>query len=275
MVLLGLTRWFVDHFRQQQRGGRTMYELALVPQAITYKIARIVHHGLQNHIQEQSIQPKDLVVTAWLNTREVTAKDELRLGKSLCAELAGEAMGEGMRLGLFDAVGIDKYARQLLIEENLQRSLQRPPEEIQQVDEIDLANEMRLDIEAARALRLQVALAETRASTVLMERVRKAIKKSLDLLYSNLPEEQLAEAKSEQTITVKRGGERFVIPVKKHGLVERFDKSGKHMGSYCLVFSDDELPLGDEVLMKLILIKSDLRTFLNTANFMSPKRHWA
>jgi len=271
VVIIGPTRWFVDHFRHPQRGGRTMYEIALIPEAVTYKICKKVYHGLDPRMVNEDVQPKDLVVTAWLNTREAYGKDELRLAKSLCQELAAEAIGECLRLQLFKPEGLEKYARQLVVADVLERSLQVPPDEIVQVEDIDLVAIM-LQEEADRRLEAdRVAAEKEHEFRERQKRAKASLNKSMELLFSNLPPNLVEEAKTKNTITVDKNGEKYVIPLQQHGFVKRYNRDGKLIHEYCLVFRDYDIPLGDEVLMKMILIKSDLKTFLAKANCMAPR----
>jgi hypothetical protein len=267
MITIGPTRWFVRFSRQPQRGGRAQYDLALLPEAKSYLMSKVVYNGLDERIEEQVVPVDTVSVTAWLNLWEANGVEEARLAKSLCQELATQAVGEALRLQLFRPIDLEKYARQLIVQQGLQMAIQKELEEPQQVDQIDIRTDLLFVIEARRLFaeaRTREEL-ERRAATRRIS--EEALKRSLDLLYENLPSDLREEAKSHLTITVVKNGDKWVIPVSNHGMVERYDKNGEKKGKYCLVFKDACLPAGDEALMKFILIQSDLRTFISKANF--------
>lgn len=273
MITIGPTRWFAQATRVPERGGRTKYDLRLLPEADKYLITKLVYEGLSEKLVEAELFPEDISVTAWLNTWEACGAEELRLCKSLCEELAAQAVGEGMRLHIFRPEGLEKYARQLVISEGLLRAIQKPNETPTFIEEADVREDLREIIEAKR-------LAVERAAQAAQEQYEKehkysaeSRKRSMELLYENLPEDLVKEAKEHRKITINtEKGERFVVPVESHGLVERYNKDGVYVGRYCLIFAEHSMPVGDEVLMKMILIKSDLKTFIRKANFFSGDR---
>lgn len=267
MVTIGPTRWFVSFSRQQQRGGKAQYDLSLVPEAKSYLMSKVVYEGLNERVVEELLPANPIPVTAWLNLWEANGAEEARLAHSLCRELAAEAVGEALRMQLFRPIDLEKYARQLIVEQGLLLALQKPMEEIRQIEQSDIRADLLFVIEARRLHEE----ARTREDLERREALRKisveALQRSLNLLYDNLPKDLADEAKISRTITLNKRGHKWVIPVANHGLVEKYDKEGKLLGKYCLIFQDQSLPAGDEALMKYILLSSDPKTFLAKANF--------
>ena len=270
MITIGPTRWFAQATRVQERGGRTKYDLRLLPEADKDLITKLIYEGLHERVVEAELFPEDISVTAWLNTWEACGADELRFCKSLCEELAAQAVGEGMRLHIFRPEGLEKYVRQLVVSEGLLKAIQRPNETAVFVEEIDVREDLREAIDAKRF----AAERAVQAAQELHEREHKysaeSRKRSMELLYDNLPEGLVKEAKEYHKITIiTEKGERFIVPLMTHGMVERYNKDGVYIGKYCLLFAEHSMPVGDEVLMKMILIKSDLKTFIKKANFFA------
>lgn len=271
MVTIGPTRWFVWFRREAQRGGRTKYDLSLVPEAKKYLIVKLVRDGNASRAVDSDVITQDISVSAWLNTWDATGPEEMRLGKSLSDELAAQAVGEGLRLEFFRPRGIEKYARQLVISQGLLKAIQKPTEEIRQVDEIDVSGELK------ESLRLAMSHAGVMTEEELAQRAAarlkwiEARKRSLELLFQNMTDEMAEHARSTKRVVVKNGGFSWKIPIKSHGLVEKCLADGKCVAKYCIIFGDEQLPVGDEVLMKMVLIQSDLNAFLAKANMFIPE----
>mgnify|MGYP007017489555 CR=1 FL=1 len=72
--------------------------------------------------------------------------------------------------------------------------------------------------------------------------------------------------------TATQIGGTFVVPVSAHGLVEHYE-NGVYKASYCIIFQDYSIPVGDEALMKVALLKADPKKFFQTANRFDQKFH--
>ena len=271
MITIGPTRWFAQATRVDERGGRSRFDLRLIPEANKYKIVKSIYEGLDEVIVEADLFPEEISVTSWLNTWEACGSEVLRLCKSLCEELAAEAVGEALLKQIFRPEGLEKYARQLIISEGLLKAVQKPNEDTQYVEEIDIREDLREAIEGKRLAAERISREEMEQRDQQRKFSVESRKRSMQLLYDNLPEDLVHEAKTNSTLTITNKGEKFIIPVKTHGLVERYNKKGEYVGKYCLIFAECSMPVGDEVLMKMILVKSDLKTFLKKANFFSPR----
>jgi len=272
MVTIGPTRWFVRFSRQQQRGGRTQYDLSLVSEAKKYLISKVEYDGLEQRVVDAVVPIDPIGVTAWLNTWEAYGAEEARLSASLCQDLSVQAVGEALRLQLFRPVCEEKYARQLVVQQGLLMALQKPIEDMVQVEQTDIRADLLAVIEARRIYEEVRTREELELRMATRKENAEALKRSLELLFENLTPDLIEEAKRDKVITVKKGGDTWVVPVETHGMVKRYDKDGEYVGRYCLTFLAGGLPAGDEALMKYILIKSDLKRFLKTANYFKPER---
>ena len=268
MITIGPTRWFVRASRTPERGGWTRYELSLVPEAQRYRVLKVEYDGLDEKTVESVVPVHELMISSKVDTWSDKGNDAARLVRSLCEEMSAEAIGEALRLQLMHPDGVEKRARQLIVRDALLKAIQGANEPVESVAEIDVRDYYRevieRRIEVARRAEERVA-EERRLDGLAKTHATESRKRSMELLYDNLPPEMVEEAKEHRRITIKSGGDLFVVPVASHGIVERY-KGGKYVASYCIIFGDYCMPLGDEVLMKVVLIKSDLPFFLKKAN---------
>jgi len=91
------------------------------------------------------------------------------------------------------------------------------------------------------------------------------IKKSLELLKQFLTKAEREELDAKGHVTINIAAGSFVVPVTSHGLVKQY-VGKEYISSYCIVFQDYSLPVGDEALMKIALLKADPDKFFKTAN---------
>ena len=94
---------------------------------------------------------------------------------------------------------------------------------------------------------------------------RDARYRSYDLLDSLLSPEERAGFKRTRVIRIKTGLGEFRLVEKTHGGVHRY-VDGFYECSYCVVFADANLPLGDNLAMKVALLKTDPERLIRTAN---------
>jgi hypothetical protein len=275
MITIGPTRWFVRASKTSERGGWNRYELSLIPEAQRYRILKVEYDGLAERSVEAVVDACELKISSKVDSWSDRGNDAARLVRSLCEEMSAEAIGEALRLQLMRPDGVEKRARQLIVRDALLKAIQGANEAVESVAEIDVRDYymevIERRIEAARQADERAA-EEKRLDGLAKTHATASRKRSMELLYDNLPPEMVEEAKKFNRVTVRSGGDTFVVPVLSHGIVERY-KAGKYVGSYCIIFGDHCMPLGDEVLMKIVLIKSDLPFFLKKANkFNHPGR---
>jgi len=252
MIPIGKTFWFASAWEQPVGHGETRLSMLLTPQARRYRAGA-------------AVDTRPFQVNRTASTYELSADRKAEAAASMARELADEVVRWCNNVGL-----VDSNLRPWMIAtyNGLIECCQRGyPDDLSdgQVDEIDL----RRIIVEERAVREQSEyrrlLNEARAAgDADAERRKDATRRSFDLLVNWLTPAERDEAASYGRITVKNDHGTFVVPV-GYGKVARY-VDGKPEAEYCMVFESPDIPLGDEVLMKVGLIKTDPERFLKEAN---------
>lgn len=278
MIRVGFVRFFVTVALKPENGGKTAIVLALTPQGKSYKALVKEWRGLESIEVEKVVPVSTLMVKRVEYTYELKPAHIARYTKELIGELAATTVGHCINTGIVDYEDFTKNAAIYLVETALFNAVRenKSDADIEQVEVIDLVTDMqamRLEREHARleAQRIQQeAFRQHQADQLVAqaEQIKKAegaIKTSFDLLFEYLTPEETKEINSTGKVTIKNLMGEFVVPVSAHGLVRQY-VNGKYVSSYCIVFRDYMLPVGDEILMKVALLKADPQHFFKTAN---------
>ena len=269
MVKIGLTEWFVGAWERSLPYGQVELSLVLTPQAKVYHATQYVNFWQRStaNVATQTFFVKR-VESSYMCPEE-KAHIVQQMASSLACEVVRWCSNQGLIRG--HTTPFDHGICEALID-CCQRAA---PEEIQQVEFIDLVDqEQRLEHE--RQLRVQAAwehqhntdIANREPSTE-VKVAQEAQKRSYDLLCSWLTKEERQEAAARGLVTVKNELGEWSVPVTVPGMVTRKVK-GQAEGRYCVLFKDSRLPLGDEALMKVALLKTDPKVFIEKANRFDP-----
>ena len=274
MIRIGLSRWFVQALKTPAPCGHVELSLTLIPQAAQYRVLAKQWHGLLSELVEQDVEVEPILVGRSELRYDLERKPirEVAAWQLMAGELASSAVENCLRQGIVDFDGYDRAAGVWLVKTALMKSVERGQSDAPETtDYINLVADMRAIREERARQRIErerlalEAYAVHQQEMAMRDRERPETKLSFDLLYSVISEAEKKEAEDKGRITVRNVLGEFRVPVATHGLVQRYI-DGKYEASYCVVFEDYTLPLGDEVLMKYALLKTDPRRFLKTAN---------
>ena len=263
MVEIGYTRWFVGALEQPLQGGMCRWIMSLTPEAHVYVIAGSADYvSIHTRVFELNrVQPMCL-----------GADEKDRRMRAMASSLAWEATQwcflQGIIRGEVEAWSGRALTR---IVECCRKGICEVPEQVLMVNLVEIEQRLRgIDRQAiadearTHAERIRMAEDAMREVDKTQRQRDAALKASANLLVSWLTSEEKAEAAAKQAITVRTGYGTFVVPV-GHGKVRRY-VGGRPEGEYCVIFDDSSIPVGDEVLMKVTLLKTDPERFLRTAN---------
>ena len=293
MVRVGFVRWLVECGLIPQNHGMSKIMFRLVPQADTYHSLVKVWHGVRSELEEQDIQAVTHEVAASELTFDLKPAKLMQHINTLASELADGVVNYCINQGIVDYQGYDKRAAIYIVRTCLvNAAIANLNDPLEREARIDLVPDMRACIEErereARERAVAMAAAAAQAAErhaeqmveyearreVEMAEYEKANKVSFDLLYSMLTPAETAEAKKTHWITVKTLMGTFKVPVCQHGLAKLY-VDGKYKASYCVVFEDYRIPVGDEALMKVALLKTDPDRFIKVAHkFVESNGHW-
>lgn len=274
MIRIGFVRWLIQAELKPRNGGQTEVVLSLVPQAKRYKIFTKEWYGTRDSMVEKEVPAAPISVShTELSYDLLRAKKLFEVAKRLTAELASSAIQYSIRTGLVNFENHNLIAVNYLVSTAIMRVVESGVSDLLElVDSIDLTGDMRTLYDerqrqrAADAQRGREAWAAHNAEQqAYREQHEKAVQISMDLLYSFLSPSERQEAETKGQVTVTNFAGKFVVPVTAHGLVKQYVNDEYHM-SYCIVYRDYSIPVGDEALMKIALLKSDLQSFMKTAN---------
>lgn len=282
MIRIGHVRWFVQASKTRRRDGYVEYRAALVPQARRYRV--LAREGPDGDLVEIEVAVGSIEVSAREDSWEMSfPRNELRIGKTLASELASESVGDALRLKLIMPGTVDKGPLQYIVEKAVLRNIQRgQSDEVEQLDYVDLVQDMRELMEqraqearermAREALARRLHAQEEAVRQKLLSEVKEEAKRvSFDLLYDFLNEKEIEELKQHGHVTVKTVAGEFVVPVRNHGLVKQY-VDGEYRMSYCVIFRDLSIPIGDEILMKIAMLKACPANFFDVAVRFKEKR---
>ena len=284
MVRVGFVRWLVECGLIPKNHGMSKILFRLTPQADTYHSLVKVWHGIRSELEEVDIPTVAHEVSASELTYDLKPAKLMQHINILASELADRVVNYCINRGIVDYQGYDKAAAVYIVKTSLvNAAIANRSDPLERETRIDLVPDMRACIEerqraaeerqraAEEAWRQHQAEWEAHReereaqARVEQEEYEKANKVSFDLLYSMLTPAEAKEAKETHWVTIKTLMGDFKIPVCAHGLTKLYVE-GKYKASYCVVFADHRIPCGDEVLMKVALLKTDPERFLRVAN---------
>jgi hypothetical protein len=213
---------------------------------------------------------------------DLKARAEVSLWSRMADDLAARAVNKCLSNGMVDfpefAIPHAIYAVKIAIMKAVEKGESDPVEQADFADLVGDMEEMRTQREAlAREVQqlAEGAMAAHYADIFMRYRAGKkatteGVKKSKELLFEYLTEAERKEAKKHGTITVRNLLGDFKVFVRKHGFIQQFVE-GKHVADYCVVFADYNIPHYDEVLMKVLLLRSDPERLMKVANKFAPK----
>ena len=292
IVRIGFTRWFISATSKRNAFGKATWTLSMLPEAETYEVSTKKTFGLDVNEVVCSVNASDVSVRGEIDIYEMSMKKKkledflTRLADELAAQSVLTAMtsdlvsfSETEHLGSIEVVrtlilrrigevlyGAESTNKAYVWEKKKSISL------IQQMNEQKAAKEIaeREARERERALRREHE-ERYRADLERHKEVSKQrVETSFDLLYSYLSDKEIEEAKNHNRITINNFLGEWVVPVSSHGLVKR-RVSNVREGDYCIIFADSSIPIGDEVLMKVALLKSNPKKFIEKANRFEPR----
>lgn len=275
MIRIGLTRWFIIAERVPQNGGRVIYRLSLVPQGREYLVSMVQWKGIHRSINDVVVSPKPVKLDMEVFSYDLVGKPwmEVSTWGRMASEAANYAVAECLRSGLVDFEEFPRMETEYLVSSAIMKVVESgKSDEVVNVERIDLVADMlamRGDREARRAEARRLAEEAWRAHGEDVARrglfAKEAVATSMEFLYEYLTEDERKEAKEHGRVTVSIAAGDFVVPVSAHGLVRQY-VDGKYKMSYCIVFQDYSIPVGDEALMKIVLLKADPKKFMAVAN---------
>lgn len=282
MVRVGLSRWYVQVSKAAAPRGEVEYCLALAPQAKRYRVLAKQWSGLRCELveKEAAVRPLCSTFTGLRYDFDTHPAREVMLLRQTAEELASRAVELCLQQGIVDFEGFDKAAAVYIVHAAIMRCAERGQSETPETAEaVDLVPDMRaIRQERERQQRERERLAREAYEAHLEEMARRAEyaapeeKVSFDLLHSILSPSERQEAAEHRRVTIRNSLGDFIVPVSMHGLVRHY-ADGKYVTSYCVVFRDYTIPIGDEVLMKVALLKADPHKFLKAANRI-PERYF-
>jgi len=288
MVRVGFVRWFIQVALRPENNGQTSINLALIPQGKVYRSLVKQWHGVHAEIIEKDVPVIEQSVRQVEDTWGLKANKIMAISIQLADELASRVVKYCTDIGIVDYAEYNPAGAIWLVKTAILRAIETNNNDaIERVEKIDLIQNMkdcrlereRQQIERERIERERYAahLAEQNARYEAERPAREArekaekevretsLKTSMDLLYSFLNSKEKKEAEMRGCVTINNLAGTFVVPVSAHGLVEHYE-NGNYKASYCIVFQDYSIPVGDEALMKVALLKADPKKFFQTAN---------
>ena len=258
--------------------------ICLVPQAEKYRVSKVSWSGIHRSIE--NVEVPALIVSAKRSELEydLQAKVEATAWGEMADSLATDAVTQCMNSGLVDYAEFEKKLAIYMVKIAIMKAVEKGESDpIERVPMIDLVSDMeelreerkRLAAEAARiaAEAYEAHHEEMRLRNAVVTKNKKEFaKKSMGLLYDHLTEKEAEEAKTRGYVTVRNFIGEFRVPVKTHGMISEI-QNGKCVGLHCVVFADWSIPIGDETLMKIILLKADPKRLLKVANKFPTDRY--
>ncbi len=272
VVPIGHARWFVDVAKSPAPRGEVEYRLGLVPQARVYRTLVKEWHGLHCELVERDVEVTPLSIVRSeprFEVERVPAR-EVKLLRQMADELASEAVNRCMNWELCSGACVEKAAAICTVQFCLMRRIELGVSETPDlVDSIDLVPVLRDAFQQGEIRRQEEEERRREGVFEFTEAWQAQVRAAMALLDSYLSPTERGEMKLLSRITVCNAHGEFCVPLRKRGLVQCF-VNGTHVADYCLVFQDRSIPLGDEVLMKIALLKVDVDRFLAVANKKRP-----
>lgn len=268
MIRIGFSRWNVLASAKSGGSGNTIYEFGLIPHALNYIVLKDTHSDDTKSVASQNFVSVMTIPT--YNTRMASVVTEIA---KITDTLASDAINFCYHNGMIGYEGFDKDAAFYIVKNAIMKAVSSGnPDPIEQIELADIACdliELRREQESLRTERERVA----REAWIAHEedRARRnaiaepARKRSFEFLDKVLTKDERETLRSKKYIHIKNVyGDFFVTPVSSV-LVEQF-VNGKYIASHCIMFEDYSLPIGDEIAMKVALLKANPEKFLKTAN---------
>lgn len=266
--------------------GMVRHSICLRPQANMYRILDREWFGLSDTLVEKDVKVEPLIVSAINVNYEMKPEKEILLFKKLASEIATDSVTKCSYSGIVDSNCLNLIAAKYVVEAAILRNVQYGIiDEDETIDFINLANDMRENMELRKRQEEERRIRERQAYEEQVAQHRRdyeertknepkneeerqaRIKTSFDLLYSCISAAEKKECQENGTITIRNIYGKFVIPTKAHGMVKQYDnETNKFMQAHCIVFNDYSIPVGDELLMKTVLLKTDPERFIKTSN---------
>jgi hypothetical protein len=265
MIRIGCSRWLVRVVRQVHPGDYLSCFVGMYPEAGRY---RILHGSSSEPPVELDIVPQPVEVSALLDRRDIAMNGGVELDQwgRLAREISLAVVDECQSCNLLGYEAFTKAATVCVLHAMVVRHLQEGTSDGQdQVEFIDLAQQMREIIEQRERQQREEMARRAADNMRRVEGRNRANKTSFELLYSFLSEGEKEEICATGRVTVRNKRGTFVVPATDHGLVDQY-VDGTYKASYCVMFEDRTIPIGDVVLMKVALLKADPDLFMSTAN---------
>ena len=191
---------------------------------------------------------------------------EVTLLRQMASELATDAVNRCMNWELCSGASVEKAATICTIQFCLMRRVVLGVSETPElVETIDLVPVLREAIQQQEVRQAEEEERRREGATTNTAAWQERVHAAMGLLDSYLSPAERNELQICRNITVRNAFGEFRIPLRKHGLVEQ-RIHGVHVASYCLIFQDRSIPVGDEVLMKMALLKVDVARFMAVSN---------
>jgi hypothetical protein len=269
VVPIGLIRWFIAALETPIGGGRVRWSMTMTPQAKMY-LTRYLTGPAGAAMGRATVRTRPFSVKA-IGTVITPSTERAATIQRLASELAWEVV----RWCEFTGLITGNLARWAVGTENALLDLVQHgvgAEAIEQVESIDLvALQESLRPEGPPSATIDVVgMTWHRLSRRALspEAYNDAAKRSYELLADWLTPAERQEAAESSKVTVTNRLGKWIVPL-GYGKVTRF-VNGHIEAQYCLVPEDDSIPLGDEVLTKVLLLKGDPEAFLAKANRFAP-----
>ena len=257
MIRIGYLPWLVRVSRDQLGGGRARHAAALVPPARTIRVLQAIPSGANFRLVAREVRPSRIEDSCVLDADEAAFPqgEPGALGR-LARWMALDAVWQSESLHIstgspFRPVIVGRARRTIL-----RRLLEGKSDAEEPVEFLDLSEDQ------ARRWGGRRPIPWGRQEDMAWHR-------SMLLLRSSLSRPGLLEVGETGCLTIGTPLGRFVVPVTRMGMVQRFLGDCLE-GHYCLVTADPGIPWGDEVMARILLLRTDAERFLRTARRHEP-----
>lgn len=283
MIRIGFSRWQTIFENSPANNCMQRMCLKMIPYSKSYKVLYKKWNGLNSSMEVKDVQTRSFEVPFLLPRYQKISHTVEQL-KRAALTLSSDVVRYCINNDILDSLGCEINAVTYLVNFALMRLIETgtSDEEQELIEEVDLVpdmTEMRIirqrEIEEQREqtrLAYQQHLIEQGiAREQALEKSNIVMKKSFDFLakFLNVNEKEMLEKYKCIKISNLLGD--FFIHPYNHSMVDQFYE-GKYMQSHCVVFKDVTLPVGDEAAMKVALLKTDIKRFINISNKF--KHNW-
>lgn len=277
MIRIGLSRWNTIFENIPSNNGMVRMSLKLTPQAESYKVLYKEWYGLHDSENTKIVQTKSFEANFYFeryqkisHTVEQLKKAALTLSSDAVRFCINNDIVDNKNCEVKAVIYLVNYTLMRLIENNTSDKDEKLTKEVDLVTDMRAMKEererrIREEEQRVRNLYTQHQEEEKIRSDYLKKNGEEAKKKSFEFLEKFLSKNEKEMWETHKCIKISNCVGDFFIHPCNHSMVDQFI-NGKFIQSHCIVFKDYTLPIGDEVAMKVALLKTDINRFLSISN---------